>query len=53
MVLPKGWKIASVGGPIPATVDEDGRMRAQVRPGKWSIDVDAFRFDNPKDFSYP
>src|ERR1700716_220954 len=27
-------------------------MKAQVRPGKWTIEVDAFRLDNPNDLRY-
>jgi hypothetical protein len=51
-VLPEGWKLASVESPIPVAVDDTGRMKAQVRAGKWSIRTDAFRFDNPKEFRY-
>ena len=33
-------------------VDDTGRMKAQVRAGKWTVHADAFRFDNPKEFRY-
>ena len=52
-VLPEGWKLASVQGAIPVVIDDAGRMKAQVRAGKWKVQADAFRFDNPKEFHYP
>jgi len=51
-VLPAGWKLASLESPIPVAVDEDGRMKAQVRPGKWAVRFSAFRIDNPKEFHF-
>jgi hypothetical protein len=51
-VLPEGWKLAAVNSSIPVAVDETGRMKAQVRAGKWTVQVDAFRFDNPKEIRY-
>ena len=51
-ILPAGWKLASVEGPIPVAVDDAGRMKAQVRAGKWTINVSAFRIDNPKEFRF-
>lgn len=42
-VVPAGWSIVSVDSPVPVAVDEQGRMKAQVRAGKWIIRVDAFR----------
>lgn len=52
-ILPAGWKLAAVESPIPVAVDEAGRMKAQVRAGKWTVRADAFRFDNPKELRYP
>lgn len=52
IVVPEGWKVASVGGPIPAVVDETGHMKAQVRSGRWTVRVSAFRLDQPKEFHY-
>ncbi len=52
-VLPAGWKLASLESPVPVAVDEDGRMKAQVRPGKWTVRFSAFRIDNPKEFRFP
>jgi hypothetical protein len=51
-VVPAGWKLASLDGPLPVAVDEDGRMKAQVRPGKWTVKYSAFRLDNPKEFRF-
>jgi len=51
-VLPEGWKLASLEAAIPVAVDEDGRMKSQVRPGKWTVKFSAFRIDNPKEFHF-
>ena len=51
-ILPEGWKLSAVESPIPVAVDDAGRMKAQVRAGKWTIRVDAFRSDNPKQIRY-
>ncbi len=51
-VLPEGWKLASLESPLPVAVDEEGRMKAQVRPGKWTVKFSAFRLDNPVAFRY-
>jgi len=52
VILPEGWKLAAVESPIPVAVDDAGRVKAQVRAGKWVLRADAFRFDNPKEFHY-
>lgn len=41
-ILPQGWKLSTVESPIPVAVDDRGRMKAQVRAGKWTIGVQAF-----------
>ncbi len=51
-ILPEGWKLAAVESPIPVAVDDAGRMKAQVRAGKWTLHASAFRFDNPKEFRF-
>lgn len=51
-ILPEGWKLSSVECPIPVAVDDAGRMKAQVRAGKWTVNVSAFRIDNPKEFRW-
>jgi hypothetical protein len=51
-ILPEGWKLSSVDSPLPVMVDDAGRMKAQVRTGKWTITINAFRLDNPAEFRY-
>jgi hypothetical protein len=51
-ILPEGWKLAAVDSPIPVAVDDAGRMKAQVRAGKWTLHIAAFRLDNPTEFRY-
>ncbi|HEY5707455.1 MAG TPA: hypothetical protein VIS96_17995 [Terrimicrobiaceae bacterium] len=51
-ILPEGWRLAAVSSPVPVAVDDAGRMKVQVRTGKWTLQVDAFRLDNPKEFRY-
>ncbi len=51
-VLPAGWKLAAVDAPIPVAVDDAGRLKAQVRAGKWKVRLEAFRLDDPKEFAF-
>ena len=51
-ILPEGWKLAAVESPIPAMIDDAGKMKAQVRAGRWVVRADAFRLDNPKEFHF-
>lgn len=51
-VLPEGWKLAKVESGIPVIIDDAGRMKVQVRPGKWTIQLESFRIDNPKEIKY-
>ncbi len=44
--LPRGWTLATVQSPVPVAVDDAGRVRVQVRAGKWNIQLHAFRTDN-------
>ncbi|HEX5177322.1 MAG TPA: hypothetical protein VFV83_09850, partial [Chthoniobacteraceae bacterium] len=52
IVVPEGWKTAAVESPIPVAIDDSGKLKAQVRAGKWTVHLDAFRLDNPKDLQY-
>ena len=52
-VLPEGWRLAAVDSALPVAVDDAGRMKVQVRTGKWTVQLDAFRLDNLKEFRYP
>ncbi len=51
-VLPLGWKIATVESSIPVAVDDRGVMKAQVRAGKWTVLVHAFRTTDPNEFAF-
>ena len=51
-MLPEGWKLATVESPIPVAVDDRGRMLAQVRAGKWTINVDAFRTTDTREIRF-
>ncbi|MEI6323023.1 MAG: hypothetical protein WCP60_07985 [bacterium] len=52
-VLPEGWKVFSVSGNgIPVAVDESGRLKAQVRPGKWTVEIGAFRLQDTPEIAY-
>ncbi|MCA9264217.1 MAG: hypothetical protein KDA60_10235, partial [Planctomycetales bacterium] len=42
-VLPEGWKISSIESPIPVAIDDQGRLKAQLRTGKWTLNLRAFR----------
>ena len=53
LLLPEGWKLASISGPIPVAVDGEGRVKVQVRAGKWTLEAAAFRLDNPKQIRFP
>jgi hypothetical protein len=50
--LPEGWQLSYVESPIPVAVDQEGRVKAQVRAGKWTIAIDAFRTTNLEEFHY-
>ena len=52
-VLPEGWQLSLVDSPLPVAVDDQGRMKAQVRPGKWTISLHAFRTVDLAEFQYP
>lgn len=52
-VVPAGWRISAIESQIPVAVDDSGHMKAQVRSGRWTVQIDAFRIDNPTEFRYP
>lgn len=37
--LPAGYIPVSLTSPLPARIDPDGRLRLQVRPGNWTLDL--------------
>ena len=51
-ILPAGWQLSSVNGPLPIAIDATGRMRAQVRAGTWRIRLDAFRTEDTRELAY-
>ncbi|TBR37081.1 MULTISPECIES: hypothetical protein [Dyella] len=40
-VLPKGFVATNMESNLPARLESDGRMRVQLRPGEWTIRLDA------------
>lgn len=51
-ILPAGWKPASLDSPIPVALDDAGQMKAQVRAGKWTLSLSAFRLDHPAEIAF-
>lgn len=51
-VLPQGFQLSTINSPIPVAVDEQGRMKAQVRAGKWTIAFTGFRAQNLSEIQY-
>ncbi len=41
VALPENWQATAISSPLPARLDPDGRLRVQLRPGDWTIRVDA------------
>lgn len=52
-ILPQGWRVGSIESPIPVAIDELGRIKTQVRAGKWSIQINAFSTSDPGEIIYP
>ncbi|MBX9791713.1 MAG: hypothetical protein K2Y37_22555 [Pirellulales bacterium] len=52
-ILPEGWQLSFVESPIPVAIDNEGRVKAQVRAGNWTIAIDAYRTTDLTDFRYP
>lgn len=40
-VLPAGFMATALSGELPARLDNDGRLRVQLRPGQWTITLQA------------
>ncbi|CAN5763204.1 hypothetical protein BH09VER1_BH09VER1_50890 [soil metagenome] len=51
-ILPEGWKLSAVNSPLPVAIDDAGRMKAQVRAGKWTVRLDAFRLNSPPEVRF-
>lgn len=39
--LPQGFVATALSGDLPARLDPDGRLRVQLRPGDWTLTLDA------------
>lgn len=52
-VLPEGFAGTEIRSPIPVAIDRDGMLRAQVRPGTWTITLDARALDAVDAFAPP
>jgi len=52
-ILPEGWQLSYVESPLPVAIDPQGRLKARVRAGEWTIAIDAFRTSDITEFKYP
>lgn len=48
-----GWQLGKLSSPIPVAVEPNGTMRAQVRPGKWTITLTYFRTNDTGEIGLP
>lgn len=51
-VLPEGWQLASVESPLPVAIDGSGLLHGQIRAGRWSIVLRAFRTSAPESIAF-
>ncbi|MDJ0869402.1 MAG: hypothetical protein QNK03_25080, partial [Myxococcota bacterium] len=51
--LPDGFVPLSLASPLPARVDRDGRLRVQVRPGRWRIALAARHTEKTDSIAMP
>jgi len=42
-LLPEGWRLSSVETQVPCAVDDAGKLKTQVRAGKWTLKFAAYR----------
>lgn len=52
LLVPEGWQLSQVESPIPVAIDDAGRVKAQVRAGKWTVKINAFRLNHSAQFRY-
>jgi hypothetical protein len=52
-VLPQEWRVSGLKSQIPAAIDDNGVLKAQVRAGRWTISVEAFHLHNPSEIAFP
>lgn len=51
-VLPLGWQLAKIEATLPVAIDDEGRLKAQLRAGRWNITLRGFRTDEPEKIAY-
>jgi hypothetical protein len=51
--LPDGFVPMALNSSLPARIEADGRLRLQVRPGTWTVDLDAHHDDPVTKLSRP
>ncbi len=51
-VLPLDWQLAQVEAALPVAIDDAGRLKAQLRAGRWNITLRAFRTDPPERIAF-
>ena len=51
-LLPEGWTLAQLDSSIPLAIDDQGRAKAQVRPGNWMLTLNAFRVSPLAEFRF-
>ncbi len=51
--LPEGFIPVSLSGPLPARLEPDGRLRTQVRPGTWTLELTARHAGPVKSLTLP
>ncbi len=53
VVLPTGTLPTALHSSLPARIDPDGRLRVQVRPGQWQVQVEARVAERTESFGPP
>ena len=51
-ILPEGWSVSAVDSPLPVAVDANGQAKVQVRAGRWTLNVEAFRLDDTRELRF-
>jgi hypothetical protein len=51
--MPAGFEVQSVASPLPLRFERDGRMRLQVRPGLWTIELEGRRVTAERSVTRP
>lgn len=51
-VLPTGWQLAAIESPLPVAIDESGLLKSQIRAGRWTLALRAFRTDSPDSIGF-